>query len=369
MELHQSLAAVQAHLPFLASRGITFDRGMEPLLYVSDDPKRGMPLGLALDALPTLTTEANAGVPTMYLNIVDPKTFDILFSPMKVAEIFDGEEQRGSWEDISAMFPAQEFIGEPTSYDDYAKTGVAGVNLNWPQRENYLWQIMITYGDLEVARAARANVNLIAAKQNSAAFRLNKFGNGVYAFGVTGLQNYGSTNDPGLSASLTPAPKAYGGTAWISGGVIRATANEVFTDIQSIVTQAILQGNGNITTSSPMRLALPAQVSNALTATNAFGVNVRALLKENYPQMQLIEGVQEYAQTSATNPLGIAAGNLVQLVIPEVATQKTGTPVYSDKMRTHRLVTQTSFFEQKRTSGSFGTIIRQPFAIASMVGV
>lgn len=369
MDIQQSLATLRADMSWLDARGVRFEPGTEPLLYVSDDPRRGTTLQMAMDALPALTTEPNAGVPMMFTNIVDPRTYQILFAPMKVAEIFGGDEQRGSWEDISAMFPTSEYIGEVTSYDDYQKTGIAGVNLNWPQRENYLWQAMITYGDLEVARAARANVNIVAEKQNSAAFRLAKFGNGVYAFGVQGLQNYGSTNDPGLSASLTPAVKAYGGTAWTVGGVIRATANEIFTDIQSVVGQVIVQGDGQIMTGSRMVLALPASVSNALTASNSYGVTVRQLIKENYPNMELVEGVQEYSATSAQNPLGIAAGNLIQIVVPEVATQRSATSFYSDKMRTHRLIAQTSSYEQKRTSGAWGTVIRQPFAIASMVGV
>jgi len=369
MNVQQSLAAMRADLPMLHARGIRFEPGTEPLLYASSDPRLGTPFNMAMDALPALITEPNAGVPMLFTNIVDPRTYNILFAPMKVAEIFEGEEQRGSWEDISAMFPTSEYIGEPTSYDDYQKTGVAGVNLNWPQRENYLWQIMITYGDLEAARAARANVNIIAEKQNSAAFRLAKFGNGVYAFGVNGLQNYGSVNDPNLSASLTPAVKAYGGTAWTVGGVVKATANEIFTDIQSVVGQVISQADGQVTTSSRMRFALPASVSNALTATNSFGVTVRNLLKENYPNLELVEGVQEYSATSAQNPIGIAAGNLIQIVVPEIATQRSATSFYSDKMRTHRLVAQSSYYEQKRTSGAWGTVIRMPLAIASMVGV
>lgn len=370
MDIQQSLAALRAHLPWLdEAKGVRFEPGTEPLLYVSDDPKRGVSYRLAMDALPALTTEPNAGVPSMFTNIVDPKTYDILFAPLKVAEIFDGEEQRGSWEMISAMFPTNEFVGETASYDDFAETGVSTANANWPQRENYVFETNIAYGELETARGAAANYNVVTSKQNSAAYILMRQMNFIYAFGVSGLQNYGSTNDPGLSASLTPALKAYGGTAWTSGGVIKATPNEIFTDVQSVVGQVITQGNGQITTDSVMNFAVPASVSNALTAANSFGVNVKGLLKDAYPNLKIISGVQEYSAVSTATPQGIAAGNLIQIVVPEVATQKTATPAYSDRMRTHRLVAMTSSYRQKRSSGSWGTVIRQPFAIASMVGV
>jgi len=370
MELQQSLAAMRAHLPWLDEvKGVRFEPGTEPMLYVSDNPKRGTQHRIAMDALPALTTEPNAGVPMQFVNIVDPKTFDILFATLKVAELFGGEEQRGSWEMISAMFPTNEFVGETASYDDYAETGVSTANANWPQRENYLFETNISYGDLEVARGATANYNVVINKQNSAAYILMRQLNYIYAFGVNGLQNYGSTNDPDLSASLTPAVKAYGGTAWTVGGVIKATPNEIFTDIQSTVGQVISQGNGNITTDSPMNLGIPASVGNAVTAANSFGVNVKGLLSDAYPNLKIITGIQEYSAISATTPQGIAAGNLMQIVVPEVATQKTATPAYSDRMRTHRLIPATSSYRQKRSAGAWGTVIRQPFAIGSMVGI
>jgi hypothetical protein len=369
MEFNQSLAALRADLPVWDARGVRFEYGTEPLVYVSEDPKRGTGHLVAMDALPALTTEPNAGVPMQFVNIVDPRTFDILFAPLKVAELFGGEEQRGSWEMISAMFPTNEFVGETASYDDFAETGVSTANANWPQRENYIFETNITYGDLEVARGAVANYNVVINKQNAAAYILMRQLNYIYAFGVNGAQNYGSTNDPGLSASLTPALKAYGGTAWSVSNVVKATPNEIFTDIQSTVGQVISQGSGNITTDSPMNFGIPASVGNAITAANSFGVNVKGLVKDAYPNLKFITGIQEYSAVSSTNPQGIAAGNLIQVVVPEVATQKTATPAYSDRMRTHRLIPATSSYRQKRSAGSWGTVIRQPFAIASMVGV
>ncbi len=372
MNVQESIAALRADISpggFLYERGIRFEPGCAPNAYVSDDPDKGTPYRMAMDALPTLRTEANSGVPMQFLNFVDPQVFEILFAPLMVAEALGGEMQRGSWETVSAMFPVVEATGEVSSYEDYSNSGVSGVNMNWPQRENYVFQTIVQYGELEVARAAAAKINIVAEKEKAAAMNLQRFMNFVYAFGVQGLDNFGSINDPNLSASLAPATKAYGGTAWISGGVVRATANEIFTDIQSIVTQLINQGDGNITTDSDMVMIYGSAISNALTATNAFNVNVRTLLTNNYPKMKLFGNVTQYNAQSSTNPQGVAAGNLMQIVAPEVVGQRAAMPAYSEKQRAHPIIREMSAFRQKKTAGGFGTVVRMPFCFSSMVGL
>src|SRR5580704_5414678 len=252
MNVQESIAALRADLRpggYLYDRGVRFEPGAPvPRCYVSDDADRGAPLALAMDALPPLQSDPNSAVPMQFLNYVDPQVYEFLFAPLLVAEALGGEVQRGSWEMVTAMFPVVEATGEVSSYEDYSNSGLSGVNMNWPQRENYIFQTIVPYGELEVARAGAAKINIVAEKEKSAAMNLNRFMNFMYAFGVNGLDNWGSLNDPNLSASLTPATKAYGGTAWISGGVVRATAIEIFTDFQSVITQLISQGDGNITT-------------------------------------------------------------------------------------------------------------------------
>ena len=248
MNLSEAIATCRADLSVLDEKGIRYEPGWEPKVYISDDPNKGVSYKMAYDALPTLSTEANSAIPAFMVTIVDPETYEILFAPIKVAEALGGEVQRGSWTTVAAMFPVVEATGEVSSYDDYSNSGVSGMNMNFPQRQPYLFQTVINYGELEVARASEARVNIVAEKEKAAASNLNRFANYTYAFGVQGLENYGTTNNPNLPASLTPALKAYGGTAWFYQGVVRATANKMFTDIQSIVSQLITQGNGQIDT-------------------------------------------------------------------------------------------------------------------------
>jgi hypothetical protein len=53
-------------------------------------------------------------------------------------------------------------------------------------------------------------------------------------------------NNPYLSAYLSPALKAWGGTTWFNAGSPAATANEVYNDILAVVEQIINQTNGAV---------------------------------------------------------------------------------------------------------------------------
>lgn len=323
--------------------------------------------GLAMDAQPTLTTDPNSGVPAMLTTLIDPEVFRVLFSPNNAAIII-GEKRKGTWLDDTAMFPVVEHEGEVSSYGDYAENGHTGVNTNWPQRQSYLFQTMKEYGERELERAGLARINWVSEIDVAAATVLNKFSNLTYFFGVAGLQNYGLVNDPNLSAALTPALKAYGGTKWIVNGVIVATANEVYADIQSLYVQLVSQSGGLVDQKTKIVLAMSPTSATALTATNAFNVNVEDLLKKNFPNIRIEDAVQ-YGQLSASNPQGIVGGNLVQMIAETVEGQETGYCSFNEKMRAHAIVKATSSFKQKVTAGTWGAILRQTFSISQMLGV
>jgi len=334
-------------------------------------PDWGDDVDLAMDALPTLSTDPNSAIPMMLTTFIDPEIFQILFTPMKGAEIL-GEKKHGDWLMDTAMFPVVEATGEVSSYGDYEDAGGrAGLNVNFPQRQNYLFQVIIEYGDREVERHGLARINWVNDLNKAAALSLNKFANFNYFFGMNGLQNYGLLNDPNLGASLTPVTKAYAsgtGKAWISGGAILATANEIYLDIESLWTQLVVQTVGLVNQEDELILAMSPTSATALTATNSFNVNVYDLLKKNFPKLRIVTASQ-YGAVSATNPQGIAAGNLVQMIAPEIEGQRTGYCAYSEKMRAHRIVPSMSSFKSKQTSGVWGAVLRMTMSISSLVGV
>lgn len=322
---------------------------------------------LAMDAQPTPITTSNSGIPAFLTTFVDPDLIRILIAPNRAAEIF-GEARRGTWLDETAMFTVIEHTGEVSSYGDVNNNGRAGANTQFPQRQSYLYQTITEYGEREMERMGQARINWAAEIRESAVERLNAFQNLTYFYGVAGLQNYGLLNDPSLPAALTPSTKGAGGTKWVTNGVVTATANEVFGDIQSLVYDLVNRNIGWVKEEDEMTLCMSPGVSIGLTATNSFGVNVYDLLKKNFPKMRVETAVQ-YGVLSTSNPQGIAGGNLVQLIAKRVGGRDVGFCAFNEKLRTHPIKRELSSFQQKLTQGSWGAIIRQPSGISQMLGV
>lgn len=325
---------------------------------------------LAMDAQPTLSTVENNAIPAFLTTIVDPSILTVLFSPTKAAEII-GEVRKGTWLDQTAVFPIVEYTGEVSSYGDYNTNGRTGLNTDFPNRQAYLYQIIEEYGELEMERAGLARIAWAAELDKAAISLLTRFQNLSYFFGIQGLQNYGLLNDPNLTASLTPSTKAAGGTTWFTaGGAPNATANEVYNDLLSLYEQLVSQANGlvDIDMENSATLAMSPLVQTALAFTNTFGLTVRGMLKETFPNWKLISAVQ-YGKVTASNPNGQAGGNLLQLIANNVGGQDTGYAAFNEKLRSHRIVLDMTSYKQKKTQGTWGTVIRQPFAIASMIGV
>ncbi len=322
---------------------------------------------MAMDAQPTLVTTPSSGIPAFLTTIVDPIILKILTAKNAATSILD-EVRKGDLTMETAMFQVVEHTGNVSSYGDHNNNGRANANTNFPQRQAYLYQTIAEYGERELEREANAKINWAGEVRQAAVTVLNKFQNAMYFKGVAGLQNYGIQTDPALSPAIAPAPKAWGGLAWLNGTIPAATANEIFSDIQSVVFQLISQSSGNIATDSELILALSPSREGALTATNSFNVNVKTLLKDNFPRLRIERAIQ-YGAVTAQNPQGIAAGEMMQIIAPNVEGQETGFCAFNEKLRAHPVIRDLSSFRQKMTQGGWGAVIRQPFAIAQMIGI
>lgn len=362
MNANELRAAWAADRPMFERLGVIL---MEGNAYMPEEARYDF--NLAMDAQVLPSTVPNSGVPAYLTTLIDSEIYQTLFSPNQAAEIFS-EVKKGSWTDDTAIFPVVEHDGEVSSYGDFSEEGHSGANTNWPQRQSYLYQTTVSYGERELERAGLARLNWVSELDGAAGQVLDKFQNFTYFFGVQGLQNFGALNDSNLSAALTPSTKAAGGAKWITNGVVTATANEVYADIQSLFSQIVTQTAGLVDQKAKMTLAMSPGSEVALTATNSFNVNVSDLLKKNFPNITVKTAVQ-YGQTSAANPQGITAGNLTQLIADSVEGQQTGYCAFSEKMRSHPIVRQLSSFQQKVTAGTWGAIVRQAFGIAQMVGI
>lgn len=315
---------------------------------------------VAMDAAYPLITTSNAGIPAMLSTYIDPKLIEVLIAPMKAAEAAGGEKKTGDWTTRTAMFPVIESTGEATSYGDYNNSGSAGVNFQFPQRQSYSYQTITQWGEKELADTGLAKIDLAARKNIASALTLNKYQNKTYLFGVSGLQNYGMLNDPALPADLTPITKAAGGTAWIlPNGNVNATAVEVQRDISKMFFTLQARTQGLLETTDPIVLIMSPQASVALTITDQFNVNVADILKKTYPRLE-IRTVPEYAT---------AGGQKVQMVIEEYEGQRTWDCSFTEKMRAHPIIQELSAFKQKKSAGTWGTVIYRPLFIQGMLGV
>lgn len=349
----------------LAERGATFEGALD---WMKPEWKNDF---MAFDAQPALATSPNTGIPAFLTTIVDPSIITVLFAPNKAAEIY-GEVKKGDWTTQTAMFPMVEYTGEVSSYGDWNNNGRTGLNTQFPQRQAYLYQIIKEYGELEMARAGLARIAWAAELDKAAIMVLNKFQNLSYFFGIASLENYGWLNDPSLGASLTPALKANGGTTWFTaGGAINATANEVYNDIVALYEQLVVQGNGlvDIDAEVAMTLGMSPASAVALKFTNTFGITVKGMLAESFPNITIKTAVQYGKSGPSNNNQGILAGNMMQLTTQNIGGQDTGYCAFNEKLRTHKMVVDLSAFKQKATQGTWGAIIRMPFGVTSMVGI
>jgi hypothetical protein len=323
---------------------------------------------MAMDAPPILFTDPNSAIPALLTTTIDPDIFRILFSANKAVESLGGEVKRGDWLQDIIYFPVVEATGEVSSYGDYNENGNAGINVGWPARQNYLFQVIKEYGEREVERGGLARVNWVTEIDRAAAQTIAKFMNLSYIFGIGGLQNYGMSNDPNLSAALTPGIKTAGGTRWILNGIPNATANEVYADFEALFYQLVIQTGGLVDTDTAMTFNMSPGTQVALTITNSFGVNVGDLLKKNFGNLKVVT-VPQYAARSAVMPQGVAAGEFLQLTAGEVEGQRFAFPAYSERMRAHPVIRARSSFSQKVSAGTWGTVMRMPGAAAQMIGV
>ena len=316
---------------------------------------------LAMDSQQGLITSSNSGIPAYLANYVDPKFIEILTAPNKAAQIL-GEAQKGDWTVMTLTFPAVEFTGEVSSYGDYSENGSTGVNATFPQRQPYHYQTITQWGERQLDVADLAKLDYAARMNQASANVLNKFQNDTYFYGVAGLQNYGLLNDPALSAAITPGNKVFNSNAsgpWTTNGVVTATADEIFADVQALYRQVAKQCGGLIDTEAKFTLAMSTLADSALSKTSTYNVSVRDMIAKNYPNAT-IKTAPQYTT---------GAGELVQIILEEVEGEPVGTCVFTEKMRTHRLIAGHSSFSQKKSQGSAGAVIWRPFGIASMLGV
>ena len=194
---------------------------------------------LAMDA--ALQTVPNIGIPSVLTSYVDTNVTSVLYEPRNATQLAK-EMKIGTWTTSTSIFKVREATGFIAPYGDFSPNGRAGVNYNYPRREQALFQAIIEFGDLESDLSAEAKLNLIADKQMAAATTVAIAANKFYLRGVAGREIYELLNDPNLNPSIAAAATGTSAsTKWAD-----KTMLQIYDDIIALFTELVEQ-NPNIT--------------------------------------------------------------------------------------------------------------------------
>lgn len=309
---------------------------------------------IAMDAQPQLVTVANGGIPAFLANILDQEVIEVVFQPLRAAEIAGGEVKKGDWTTQSMMMPLAEPTGHVVAYGDYDNSGTVDANVDWVARQPYHYQTIKRMGERQLAQWGLAAIDWNARLDRAVVTTFARFQNRSYFYGVSGLQNYGMLNDPSLITPIVPITKAAGGTLWTS-----AVADEQYQDVLKLYGQLQTQMGGNLEMTDRMELVLSTTRQPLLGKLSAFNVSTRQMIQENFPNLT-IRAAPEYTTGS---------GELMQLIIPEYDGNETIWAGFTEKLRAHPTVQQLSAWMQKFSAGTWGSIIRRPIAVGQMLGI
>jgi hypothetical protein len=200
---------------------------------------------------------------------------------------------------------------------------------------------------LEMAGAGR--VDLASQLNYASALGLSKFLNASYLFGIAGLQNYGLTNDPRMSAPVTASAN------WAT-----ATPDAIFNAINTDLWKTLqMQSQGVVRATDELKLGLPPTAAADINRVNTYGLSAAKLLKEVWPNLEMVE-VPEFDTVS---------GRLVQMWAVRIEGQETATCGFTEKMRAHAIERYSSYFRQKKSAGTWGAILFRPLGVVQTIGV
>lgn len=303
-----------------------------------------------------LITQANSTVPAELLAYIDPTVIEIMTAPRNARELYT-EEKRGDWTTPYFKWRADEITGNTSAYSDYGQFGTAGINSEWHTREQYRFQTVIEYGDLEQDMASQVKINLASAKQRAAATTIDIDANKFYLLGVSGKEIYGVLNDPNLPAAVSPI--SVGGVTLWSGKDAIARYNDVIKLFTTLVTQL----NGLVDEKSKLKIVMSPATRSLLAAPTALGLTTMKMLEDYFPNAEFVSLPQLGAAYAP------AASETLMIIAPEVLGNETGLLGFGEKIRMGRIVPSLSSFAQKVTGTTYGGIIRVPASVAQMTGI
>ena len=305
---------------------------------------------LAMDA--ALITTANAGIPVEVLTSFNERAIKVLTQKRAATEIF-AERKFSDRAELIKKFRQVEATGFTQPYSDYSDNGKSDVNYNFIPRENYLFETVIKYGDLEQEMVAKAKANLLADKQEAAALNIAIDFNRFYMSGVSGLENYGILNAPNLPAAITAATVS-GHTEWSY-----KSGADIYADIVALMTNMSTRAGGHIDMTTRFKLVVGPSIYAELAKQNSLGTEtVIGMIKRSFTNLEVVVA-PEYDDSTKK----------IQLIAVEVDGIPTGELGFSEKLSAGRVVPFLSYHAQKFMAGTYGAIVYRPVFVSTMTGI
>lgn len=300
-----------------------------------------------------LITTPNMGIPVEALTYFDDRAIKILTDKRTATEIFS-ERKFGSRADLIRKFRQIEGTGYTQPYSDYSDNGITNVNYNYPARENYLFETVIKYGDLEQEMTAKGKINLLADKQAEAANIIAIDFNRFYMNGVAGLENYGILNAPNLPSAIVAGTGASGYATWAT-----KTGAEIYADIVAMMADMSARCGGHVNMTTRYKLVVGPSVYPYLAQQNALGTEtVLGMIKRSFTNLEVVVS-PEYDDSTKK----------IQLIAVEIDGIPTGELGFSEKLSAGRVVAYLSHHAQKFMAGTYGAVVYRPIFITTMTGI
>ncbi len=306
---------------------------------------------IAMDT--NLVSQANVTVPSALLSYWDPKAIEILTHKRSAREMFP-EVKKGNFSSSQVYFRINEMTGATAPYSDFTQMGSSNVNYNFPFREVYRFQTLISIGDLEAEMAGEAQISCVADKQRAATSMLDVDANRFYLYGVEGKQIFGILNDPSLPAVITPHS--------IDSKVKWEDKNtqQRYNDILKLFEELSKNMGGHVNGQMPLVLALSPSLNVMLGSATDYNISVLDMLKHYFTSLRIVV-LPELMSEDKTQT--------ICLYPEEIMGQAVGECIAPEKFRAYPPYRQESSLTQKLAAATAGAVIYQPLAFVRMQGM
>lgn len=310
--------------------------------------------GYGMDTALTGPAMRSGSAPIQFLQNELPGLVRQLTTVLSIDRIV-GMTEAGNWFDEEVYQGTLAYTGKAERYGDSSNIPLANYQHGYEFRSIVVHELGFEVTKLAEAREAAAGVTMNAEKRGAATMALERARQRVGMVGFAGgTRTFGLLNDPGLLPYETF-------TTWAG-----KTFEEIVADIQTLVSNVIVQSGGNVDENTDFTLVLPLGYNNYLTTPNVMGMSVRRWITENYPRMR-VEFAAEFVGANG-------GANIVYLIADKVEDGSTDggwavSQIVPAKFFTIGSEQRAKSYIEDFGNATAGVMVRRPYLISRGTGI